>query len=164
MTSKLTQDNFMSRNPFCDFIMEIIGSSVCQIMSEGALLTAGQQRNPFEAPNFKINLSGVGKIRQNPQGPDWGWEQEAGAIQVTPACVERVGVADERETIETLISCFSLFPVLRPGCGILQCVGLAGQSHIHTTKHVFELPLLFTCWGSLLRDPPRCKIRTFHHR
>lgn len=164
MTSKLTQDDFMSHNPSHDFIMEIIASRVCQIMSEGALLTAGQQRNPFEAPNFKLNLPGVGKIRQSPQGPDWGWEQQVGAIQVTPACVEGDGVADDRETIETLISCFSLFPVLCPGCGILQCVGLAGQSHIHTTKHVFELPLLFTCWGSLLRDPPRCKICTFHHR
>lgn len=75
MTSKLTQDDFMSHNPFHDFIMEIIESRVCQIMSEGALLTAGQQRNAFENPNFRLNLPGVGKIRQNPQGPDWGWEQ-----------------------------------------------------------------------------------------
>lgn len=63
MTSKLTQDDFMSHNPSHDFIMEIIASRVCQIMSEGALLTAGQQRNPFSI-QFQTK-------------PSWSWEDKA---------------------------------------------------------------------------------------
>ena len=153
MRSKLTQDDFMSHNPFYVSIMEIIAGRVCQMMSKGALLAAGQQRNACDVSNLKINLPGVGKKRQNPQGLDRGWEQQAGTIQGTPVHAEWDGVADDRWMIETLISYFSLFPVPCPGCGISQCVGLAGQSHTHTKKHVFELPLLFTCRGSLLLDP-----------
>jgi len=56
--------------------------------------------------------------------------------------------------METLISYFSSFSVLCPGCSILPRASLAGKSHIHTMKHVLELPLLCVCQGSLLLDPP----------
>lgn len=103
MRSKLTQNDFMLHNHFHDFIMEITAGRVCQMMSKGALLAAGQQRKAFELSNLKINLLGVGKKRQNPQ---------AGTTQVTPAHVEWGGAAGGRGTAETLMSCFSLFPVL----------------------------------------------------
>lgn len=56
----------MPHNPFHDFIMEIIAGRGCQLMSKGALLPAGQQRNAFEVSNLKIKLHGVEKRRQNP--------------------------------------------------------------------------------------------------
>lgn len=68
----------MLHNHFRDFIMEITAGRVCQMMSKGAVLAAGQQRKAFEVSNLKINLLGVGKERQNPQG---------GTAQVTPAHV-----------------------------------------------------------------------------
>lgn len=66
MRSKLTQNDFMLHNHFHDFMMEITAGRVCQMMSKGALLAAGQQRKAFELSNLKINLLGVGKKRQNP--------------------------------------------------------------------------------------------------
>ena len=56
--------------------MEITAGRMCQMMSKGALLAAGQQRKAFEVSNLKINLLGVGKKKQNPQ---------AGRTQVTAA-------------------------------------------------------------------------------
>lgn len=58
--------------------MEITAGRVCQMMSKGALLAAGQQRKAFEVSNLKTNLLGAGKKRQNPQG---------GTAQVTPGHV-----------------------------------------------------------------------------
>lgn len=77
--------------------MEITAGRVCQMMSKGALLAAGQQRKAFEVSNLKINLLGVGKKKQNPQ---------AGRTQVTAALMAG-----------TQHRLWRAAPVLCPGCG-----------------------------------------------
>lgn len=91
--------------------MEITAGRVCQMMSKGALLAAGQQRKAFEVSNLKINLLGVGKKKQNPQ---------AGRTQVTAALMAG-----------TQHRLWRAAPVLCPGCGTYR----EPLQHGTTTSH-----------------------------